>query len=111
MFTLTASVWDSLANGSLVVVQTEKGNDPLEKFFIPGVHYLQFSCAHELKEIVKALSGDRKLASRIATTGHNYFLKHYNAVQLFSNLFYDVRVEETHKASPIPSLELGRETD
>lgn len=110
-FTLTASVWDSLANGSLAIVQTESGKDPLEKFFIPGVHYLQFSCAHELKEIIQTLSEDKSLASRIAKSGHEYFLKHYNSVQLFSNLFYDVKGQESGKAGSIPTLTLRRQKD
>jgi hypothetical protein len=85
-FTLTASVWDSFANGSLTIVQTDAINDPLDKFFVPGVHYLRFSCAHELKEIIQFLDDDESHARRIALAGQAYFTENYSPTVLFEDL-------------------------
>ena len=79
-------MWDSFANGSLTIVQTDAINDPLDKFFIPGVHYLRFGCAHELKEVIQFLDDDESHAKRIALAGQAYFEENYGPTTLFEDL-------------------------
>ena len=92
-YTLTASVWDSLANGSLTIVQTDHTSDPLDKFFMPGVHYLRFSCSHELKEIIDMLNEHGDRGRQIAAAGYAHYLDNYSALKMFTRLVKELNFE------------------
>lgn len=90
VYTFTSSVWDSFSHQSLVVVQTNFNNDPVQNFFKPGVHYLRFRCSHELIVLVDWINRNRLQAQEIAIAGNAYFKKNYNSNKLFSYLFQNI---------------------
>jgi len=77
IYSLTASIWDAISQGSLVIVQTCIEQDPLESFFIPDEHYLRFESYSDLKSLMSRIISDSNFATSIAMNGFSYYHKNY----------------------------------
>ena len=77
VYSLTASIWDAISQGSLVIVQTCLEQDPLESFFIPDEHYLRFESYSDLKSLISRIISDSDFATSIAMNGFSYYHKNY----------------------------------
>jgi hypothetical protein len=86
IFSLVGSVFEGFARGALVIVQTNKEDDPLSKFFIPGKDYLVFSNLEELISILEMLEEFPENGSLIAWSGFEKYKKTYEPVKVWEQL-------------------------
>jgi len=89
IYSLTASIWDAISQGSLVIVQTCIDQDPLESFFIPGEHYLRFESYADLKLLIARILSDSYFATSIAKNGFDYYHKNYNPKSYWQKILID----------------------
>lgn len=83
---LVLSVLYGLAGGSLVVVQTNKNQDPVSKFFRPNIDYLAFSNFEELIFVLNMLKTNPELARKIAKNGFESYKAQYEPAVIWNKL-------------------------
>lgn len=86
VFSFTSSVWDAFSVGSLVIAQVGTLHDPIEEFFLPGVHYLRFSNGLQLSEILVKLIHDPQSGIEIANSGHIFWRQNYSGRTFYEKL-------------------------
>jgi hypothetical protein len=83
---LTSSVLDGFAGASLVVVQTNKNQDPVSNFFRPNIDYLVFSSFDQLIFILNLLETNPELGRKIAKNGFESYKAQYEPVAIWNKL-------------------------
>lgn len=83
---LVASVLDGFAGASLVVVQTNRNQDPVSNFFRPNIDYIAFSSFEELKFILESLEANPEMGRKIAKNGFESYKAQYEPISIWSKL-------------------------
>jgi hypothetical protein len=83
---LVSSVLDGFAGASLVVVQTNKNQDPVSNFFRPNIDYLVFSSFDQLIFILNLLETNPELGRKIAKNGFESYKAQYEPVAIWNKL-------------------------